>query len=476
MYKEKIVSINPATKEELKAIPIATKHEIHEVVESAKNAFPDWKNLTFQKRGDFLKNLGKEIEAHADSIARLITLEMGKPIKESSAEVAKTIAFLNFFAENTYKYMLPSKIEDTGLKDTKIVYEPRGAIAAIKPWNLPLATPIWTIAPALMTGCTVVLKPSENTLLVAQELCSMAEKCEFPKGVFSILTGGKETGRMLLQENIDMVSFTGSVAAGKGVARDVADRFIKTSLELGGKDPLLVFSDCNLDFAAMNAVWGSTTNCGQYCSSIERVYIHEDIYEPLVDKIVDLTEKIKVGNGLNPDTDMGPLVNQQQFDIVFSQINDAINKGAKVLVGGTPYENGDLSKGYFIKPTVLVDVDHNMDIMQLETFGPVVCIMQFKDVDEGIALANDSFYGLGASIITQNKELAETVASNLDAGMVWINEPLFSMALCPWIARKGSGIGYELGQLGIHEFLKPKLINSQFEDNDKSREWWYPYH
>lgn len=475
MHREEIVSINPATKEELGTIPIATKDEIHQTVESARIAFSSWKKTTFKKRGSFLKNLAKEIQTNADSLARLITLEMGKPIIESKAEVERSISFLNYFAENTQKYMLPTKIEDIGSKDAKIIYEPRGVVAAIKAWNLPLATPISAIAPALMTGCTVVFKPSENTLFVGKEIETLAEKCMFPEGVFSILPGGKESGRILLQEKIDMVSFTGSIATGKSVANDTASRFIKTTLELGGKDPLLVFPDCNLDFAAMNTVWGSTTNCGQFCSSIERVYIHEDIYKPLVDKIVALTEKIKVGNGLNPETDMGPLVNQEQYNIVLNQVNDATDKGAKALVGGTPYEHGDLAKGYFFKPTVLVDVDHKMDIMKFETFGPIISIMSFKDVEEGITLANDSFYGLGASVITQNKNLAETVASNLDVGMVWVNGPLKSMAPCPWIVRKGSGLGYELGQLGIHEFSKPKLINSQFENNDQNREWWYPY-
>jgi acyl-CoA reductase-like NAD-dependent aldehyde dehydrogenase len=244
---------------------------------------------------------------------------------------------------------------------------------------------------------------------------------------------------------------------------------------LGGKDPMIIFPDCNLDFAAMAAVWGATTNCGQYCSSIEVIYIHEKIYKSLLDKIVNLTKKIRVGNGLTSNIDMGPLVNQQQFDIVLNQVNDAINKGAKVLFGGEPYKTGELSKGFFFKPTVLVNVDHSMDILQSETFGPVIPIMPFKSVDEAIDLANKSFYGLGASIITQDKKLANSVASSLDVGMVWINEPLISMASCPWVARKGSGLGYELGELGIREFLKPKLVSSQFEDNEKPRTWWYPY-
>jgi acyl-CoA reductase-like NAD-dependent aldehyde dehydrogenase len=473
MNEKEIVSINPATREELGRTAVATKKEIHAAVEAAWGAFNAWKDLTMEKRGQFINKLATELESHTESMARLITLEMGKPIKDSSAEVTKTVRFLRFFAEHTAEYMRPSPIKYADPKDAKIVYEPIGVVAAIKPWNLPLQTPIWAIAPALMTGCTVILKPSENTLLVAKELNSIAEKCKLPKGVLSVVPGGKETGRLLLKEKIDMVSFTGSVAAGRSVASAVADRFIKTSLELGGKDAMLVFPDCDIDFAAKAAVYGSTTNCGQFCSEIQRVYAHESIYDPLVKKIVALTKKIRVGNGLDPKTDMGPVVNKPQFDKVINQLNDAVDKGAKALTGGGPYKTGELSKGLFIEPTVLVNVDHGMDIMKVETFGPIVRVMPFKDVDEGVGLANDSPYGLGASIITQDKKLAESVASRIDVGMVWVNEPLISMPSCPWISRKDSGLGSELGELGIHEFLKPKLVSMQFEDN-KNRAWWYP--
>jgi len=475
MYQEQIISFNPATKEEIGRIPIAKKLDIHNAVESSKKAFNEWKSLTFETRGNFLKNLATELEHNIENIAKLITSEMGKPIKESAGEVTKTSNFLKFFAEKAEGYMLDSSIQDTGEKEAKIIYEPIGSVAAIKPWNLPLQTPIWAIGPALMSGCTVVLKPSENTLLVAKELEKLVMKCNFPKGVLSVIYGGKETGMSLLHENIDMVSFTGSVAAGKQVSKSVADRFIKTSLELGGKDAIIVLPDCDLDFAAMAIVWGSTTNCGQFCSSIERVYIHREIYKPLLDRVVELTRQIRVGNGINSNIDMGPVVNEQQYNLILNHINDALSKGAKALIGGSSYDKGELSKGYFIKPTVLVDINHNMDIMKVETFGPIICAMPFDDLEKGISLVNDSYYGLGASIITQDKDLAEKIASDIDVGMVWINEPLLSMAACPWIARKGSGLGYELGQIGLHEFVKPKLINSQYEDNKKNRIWWYPY-
>lgn len=225
----------------------------------------------------------------------------------------------------------------------------------------------------------------------------------------------------------------------------------------------------------MAGVWGSTTNCGQYCSSVQRIYVHESIYDKLVEKVVEITKQIRVGNGLNPNIDMGPLVNQQQFSIVLNQIEDALCKGAKILFGGHPYLEGEFSKGYFMQPTVMIDLNHDMEIMKKETFGPVIRIMKFSDVEEAIELVNDSEYGLGAAVITQDNDKAEYIASRLDVGMVWINEPLLSMASCPWIARKNSGLGYELGQLGVLEFVKPKLVSSQYTGNEQKRVWWYPY-
>lgn len=367
-------------------------------------------------------------------------------------------------------------IKDVPDKDVKIINEPYGVVALIKPWNMPLQTPIWAMAPALMAGNAVVFKASENSLLVARELESIIVEGDFfPEGLVGFVYGDREQGIALLKNKIDMVSFTGSVSAGKAIAAQVADRFIKTSLELGGKDPMIVLDDADIDFAAMAAVWGSTTNCGQFCSSIERVYVQDTIFDTFVLKAKEYCEKIKVGNGLDPIVEMGPVVNDVQYNKVIEQIQDAVQRGATIITGGGAYTNGELAKGWFIQPTVIVDLTNDMKIVQEETFGPLVRIMKFHTIDEAIALANDSKYGLGASVITQNEELAKYIADELDVGMVWINEPLLSNEYCPWIARKNSGLGYELGELGIREFVRSKIINSQFIGNNTLRGWWYPY-
>lgn len=471
-----IYSYNPANKELLGSIPVTTDSEIENIVTQCRNAFDVWSKLSYQERGNRLKKLATMIENKSNEFAILMTKEMGRPLSESLPEVSKSIKFIRSFADKAEQMLSDFVISEVPEKDVRIICEPYGVVALIKPWNMPLQTPIWSMAPALMAGNAIAFKPSENSLLVAKELEKIIVQCDFlPKGLVGFIYGDKEQGTTLLKNNIDMVSFTGSVKAGKEIAKQVADRFIKTSLELGGKDPMIVLDDANMDFAAMAAVWGSTTNCGQFCSSIERVYVQDTIFEQFVQKAKEFCEKIKVGNGLDPTVEMGPVVNENQFKKVIEQIEDAVTKGAKVITGGGCYINGELAKGWFIQPTVITNLTNDMKIVQEETFGPIVRILKFHSIDEAIDLANDSQYGLGSSVITQNEEVAKYIASKIDTGMVWINEPLLSNEYCPWIARKNSGIGYELGELGIREFVKLKIINSQFLNNDVFRKWWYPY-
>ena len=479
MYKKankRIESYNPATKELLGSIDVTTNEEISSVVARGKITFIEWSSFSFDKRGRCLKELAVILEKKTQELATLMTKEMGRPLSESVPEVTKGIKFIRTFADNAEKMLSPVIITELPGKDVKIVNEPYGVVALIKPWNMSFQTPIWSLAPALMAGNAVVLKPSENTLLVAKELEKAINECSsIPENLIGFVYGDSEQGIELLKNDVDMVSFTGSVNAGKSIAKQVADRFLKISLELGGKDPMIVLEDADVDFAAMAAVWGSTTNCGQFCSSIERVYVQDSIYDEFVQKAKKFCEEIKVGNGLDPTTEMGPVVNEQQFNKVIAQIKDAESKGATIITGGGAYTTGDLSNGWFIQPTLIVNLKNDMSIVQEETFGPIVRVIKFSTIDEAIELANDSEFGLGSSVITQNKDLAEELAMKLDTGMVWINEPLMSNEFCPWVARKNSGIGYELGELGIREFVKSKIINSQFDNNDKFRAWWYPY-
>lgn len=471
-----IHSYNPANKELLGTVKCTTDSEITEIVSRCRAAFSVWSSYSYEERGVRLRKFADILENKANEFATLMTKEMGRPLSESLPEVTKSVKFIRTFADKAESMLSDFIIRDVPGKDIKIINEPYGVVALIKPWNMPLQTPIWSMAPALMAGNAIAFKPSENTLLVAKELEKIIIECDFlPKGLVGFIYGDREQGVTLLRNKINMVSFTGSVKAGKAIASQVADRFIKTSLELGGKDPMIVLDDANIDFAAMAAVWGSTTNCGQFCSSIERVYVQSNIFDKFVEKAKEYCEQIKVGNGLDPTVEMGPVVNEMQFNKVIGQIQDAVQRGATIITGGGAYENGELANGWFIKPTVIVNLTNDMKIVQEETFGPLVRILKFDSVDEAITLANDSEYGLGASVITQDEEKARYIARKLDIGMVWINEPLLSNEYCPWIARKNSGLGYELGELGIREFVRSKIINSQFSENDTLRGWWYPY-
>lgn len=479
MYKKVgnlIESFNPATKEILGSVEITPCEEICAIIEKCRVAFSTWAAFSYRERGDRLKKLASILEREQNALAALMTKEMGRPLSESLPEVTKSIRFIRSFADHAEKMLSDHVISEVVGKDVKIISEPYGVVALIKPWNMSLQTPIWAMVPALMAGNAVAFKPSENTLLVAKALEKMIAQCDaIPQNLVGVVYGDKDQAITLLQNKIDMVSFTGSVQAGKAIAAQVADRFIKTSLELGGKDPMIVLKDANIDFAAMAAVWGSTTNCGQFCSSIERVYVQDTIFDVFVQKAKEYCEQIRVGNGLDPSVEMGPVVNEQQFNKVIAQIQDAVRQGARIVTGGGAYQTGELTKGWFIQPTVMTDLTADMSIVRDETFGPVVRILKFATIEEAVMLANDTMFGLGASVITQNKELAQSLARQIDVGMIWINEPLLSNEFCPWIARKNSGLGYELGELGIREFVKQKIINSQFHDNDTLRGWWYPY-
>jgi acyl-CoA reductase-like NAD-dependent aldehyde dehydrogenase len=348
-----------------------------------------------------------------------------------------------------------------------------GVVAAIKPWNLPLQTPMFTVGRALAAGNSVILKPSEYSSLAALEMEKAFQKAGLPAGVMQVLVGGKDTGMELVKADVDMVSFTGSVAAGRDIARVCGDKLIKASLELGGKDPLIIWNDVDLDFAARGTVYGAFTNCGQFCSSVERVYVHEDIYSEMTQKIVAVVKKLTLGFGSDDNTDIGPLATKDQLMIVQNHVKDAVAGGAKLLCGGKVPSDSKLGNGFFFEPTVLTGVSHEMQIMTEETFGPVCPIMPFRDEDEAITLANDSKYGLAAAVFAQDEELVDRMASRLDAGMVWINESHITMPGSPWIARKDSGMGMKLGKMGLLEYTQPKLINKQISNNSECRPWWF---
>ncbi len=476
-----IEPVNPATGEKLPKIPIASAQEVEAIVQKARAAWQDsWRFLSYEERGKILIKAADELSAKSEDIARLITTEMGRVLTESRNEVNKNAGFLKYFAEDVGKKLAPKEIDISKFsapeKKAKVIYEPIGVAAIIKPWNAPIQTAVWAVGPALMAGCAVILKPSEYTPHSSMELQHAFDRAGMPPGVFTVLIGDGETGAQLVNSNVDVVSFTGSLPSGRKVAEAASRRVRKMVLELSGKDGLIICDDVsNLDFAASAIVYGAFFNCGQLCSSLERVYVSKKIAPQLIEKVVALVKSLKVGNGLTPGMDIGPLANQRQFDIVAGHVEEAKKMGAKVLTGGYKITDGELAKGLFYAPTVLTNVNHDMRIMRDIVFGPVVSFMTYDTLEEAIQLVNDTNYGLGTAVLTQNKEMEDWLVRRLDSGMVWINEPLLSVAPCTWSVIKDSGYGGELGESGYKEYTFEKVVFTQYENNDKPRGWYLPY-
>jgi acyl-CoA reductase-like NAD-dependent aldehyde dehydrogenase len=366
---------------------------------------------------------------------------------------------IGLWAKKSARYLRPEKIRpDFPLLKTKKVistYAPRGVIGIISPWNFPLAMTLGEALPALMAGNAVVIKPSELTPLSAIFGAEVAVKAGFPEDLLQVVTGYGATGEALL-DCADMIAFTGSVETGKRVMRRAAERLIPVSLELGGKDPMIVLKDADLERAAGACVWGALMNCGQTCTSIERVYVEAPVYQPFVEKIVTRVRAIRQGAS-DHEVDIGCMTSAEQLKKVAAQVDEAVARGAKVLTGGR--RNSNLP-GYYYEPTVLVDVDHSMSVMTEETFGPIIPLVKVCDADEALRLANDSRYGLSASVFSRDRAAARRLAQDIQSGSVCINDSLvnFMVADAPMGGRKASGFGYRHGAEGIRKFCQQKTV------------------
>lgn len=482
--KEDFESINPATGEVIGNAYKSTSEQIRKATYAAREAFNEWSKSSIQDRAEILKKVSLEIYTQggelgeATSLKKLITSEMGKPLPEAEIEVFESGDMLSFYAEEGKAFLAGDNIPlNRSLFPNKVSFtnlEPIGIIAVIKPWNYPLELPLWSIGAALLTGNTVIFKPSELTPFVGLELGKIFQKAGLPKGVLNIVTGDGETGQLLINSDVDMVAFTGSVETGKKIAKICGEKLCKTSLELGGKDPFIVCEDANIEQAVNAAVWGAFTNCGQVCVSAERFYVDQKVAPEFIEKFVAKTKNLRIGNGLETNVDIGPLASQKQLDKVQAHISDAVKYGAKILYGGKRADEKSFKDGFFFLPTVITEVNHKMKIMTEETFGPVAPIMVFSDLEEAIILANDSIYGLGASIWTKDLKKTHYISENINAGIVWINEINVAYPQCPWGGIKQSGWGKELSKYAIHEYVNIKHINIDF-GNEESRDWWFPY-
>ncbi|MEE2827807.1 MAG: aldehyde dehydrogenase family protein, partial [Myxococcota bacterium] len=386
-------------------------------------------------------------------LGRLLTAEMGKPLREAVGEVRSCGSHLGEELDEMVGAFEPELLED-GRTSTWLCHDPLGVAAAITPWNFPISMPHWMVLPALMAGNTVVLKPSEETPLIAQAYTDLLASC-LPEGVLSVIHGDEAQGKALVQAEVDLIAFTGSRHAGSHILGSAAEGLKRVILELGGKDPLVVLDDADLEKAAKFAVRNSFRNAGQVCVSTERIYVLEPIADRFEEEVARLTTALKVGDGSAEGVEVGPMVNAAQRDHVLGQIDDALRAGARLLAGGKGHQ------GNLLQPTVLAGLDHSMDIMRRETFGPVACIVRCADEDEAVRLANDTVYGLGAVVFGGNEERAAAVARRIRAGMVGINRGVGGAQGSPWVGAKQSGFGYHGGPYGHRQFAQARIISTR---------------
>jgi acyl-CoA reductase-like NAD-dependent aldehyde dehydrogenase len=462
--------INPATEEAFDSVASASVEQVNAAARAARDAFKPWKKTPAPERAEMIHALADWITDNTDSLARTLTKEGGKPFVENRDEMGWTAGCLNFYAE--VSRIERGRVVPSGEAGqlNLVLQEPYGVVAAIVPWNYPLLLLAWKLAPALAAGNTVVVKPSPYTPLSTIQLAEGIAEI-FPPGVINVVTGEAETGAALVESpDVSLIAFTGSVQTGKSIMRSAAESLKKVHLELGGKDAFIVCEDVDLEVAARGAVWAAYLNTGQVCTSAERFFVANEIYDDFVDAFVSHARKIVVGDPMDEATDMGPLVRAVQRDKVEAQLEAARKAGAKIVTGG---DRGDFDRGYFLTPAVVVDVDDSMDLMAEETFGPVAPIAKVSSLEEAIERTNASEYGLGANIYTRRLDYMLTAMEEIEAGTVWFNDPLTDNEAAPFGGYKSSGNGRELGLEGLDDFRQAKHVHIDSKMDAKS--WWYPY-
>lgn len=474
----KVESVNPATGELLRRFECAREPEVHAAVARARAAQAGWNAVGARKRAAILRRFQNLLYQKKSEVGELITRETGKPYVEAlTTEVLVVLDAARFLIQNAYKLLRDEPVAHGNLamktKAGLILREPYGAIGIISPWNYPFSIPATESLAALVAGNAVVLKPSELTSLTALKLASLLHAAGVPENVFQVAVGDGASGAALINSEIDKLVFTGSVPTGKRIAQLAAARLLPVVLELGGKDPMLVLADADIEVASSGAVWGAFVNAGQACLSVERCYVHRSLYEPFLEACVRKTTLLRVGNGMDPETDVGPMIHDRQLGMVEQQVEDARSRGARVLCGGTRLPH--LGPNFYA-PTVVAGVTNGMKIMREETFGPVLPVMPFDNNDDAVRLANDCEYGLAASVWTRDRGQGEALARRIQAGTVMVNDVVscFGISEAPHGGVKSSGVGRTHGRFGLEEMVCLKYLDSDRLPGVK-KVWWYGY-
>lgn len=471
---DEIISYNPATGEEIGRVENESAESVKTAIKKSREAFQSWRKTSFAERKNYVMKAREVILAEMNEIALLISDESGKPVAEAlSMEIAPVLDLMQYFAKKSERFLKSRKI-NIGLyallgRTSKIVYQPLGVVGIIPAWNYPFSIPLGEVVMALMAGNTVILKPSELTPFIGMKIGEIFKKAGLPENVVQIITGDGHTGAALVEGAPDKIMFTGSVATGKKIAEMASKNLTSVVLELGGKDPMIVFADANLELASGAAVWGAFCNSGQSCSSVERLYVEESVARKLTDLIVEKTKQLKQGHGNDENVSIGAMSSEKQLEIVADHVENFREEGAQILTGGK-------SQNLFFEPTVISAADNSMRAMREETFGPTLPIATFKTEEDAIKLANDSEFGLTASVWTRDLAKGKRVAERIEAGTVCVNEVLYTHGIgqTPWGGFKNSGRGRTHGIEGLMELVQPQHIHVN-KISLVPNAWWMPY-
>jgi acyl-CoA reductase-like NAD-dependent aldehyde dehydrogenase len=447
--------INPATGDPFAQCPDASKEQLDQAMASSAEAFLSWRTDVDKRRASLLA-CADALEKNVDALANVLTAEQGKPLKDAQGEVFGAAVWFKVTAGLPFETEV---LQDDDQLLVELHRKPIGVVGAITPWNFPVILAVWKIAPALLAGNTIVLKPSPYTPLSSLKMGEVLQQA-LPPGVLNVVSGGDQLGRWVSEHDaVRKISFTGSVETGKKIMATAAPDLKRVTLELGGNDPAIVLKDSDPQKVAEKLFWGAFANSGQICVAIKRLYVEEDIYEPVKNAIVDLAKSVKVGDGTDESTQMGPINNLPQFDRVSELVDDARSRGANIEAGGERLGNA----GYFYAPTIVTDIDENAPLVAEEQFGPALPVMPFKDVEEVMHKANSTHFGLGGSIWTSDLDRGRELAGRLESGTGWVNQHVNLSPTVPFGGSKWSGIGYENGPWGLAAFTELQVVSTSKE-------------